>query len=733
MNGSDTLFNVTQQVLTACPGKFAGPPPAPVYGGTLTYLGGGSGTGIGAMQQNKQQTAPMSRAIKTTEYCGITVDTDSDPTTPAVAIQGTTEGLMVALDGVAIAANQTNICVQNGVKNSGVFAVNLAVGTGACPGCDASNNYTIANSVDTLRLIYGGLHHDGTYDCNSSVRRSLVAHWTNILDIDCPAGDSSCPNGLTHAWRRSDLSGTTDAFQSLIGFAGRGIGNTPIPSAAPSPAQNPFCNSIDANMPTPAFPICSATVPCPQGFACDAGGHCSGPVCGSGVACPSIGNSQSWTCSAPTSSPPSGVCNKSTGGNSDFMDYDPIRTPCASTDGVCTTRSGLGLVQVVFLPDTTTSQPAAYPAVACDPGACDLQAPASSPAVTLQHIVCPDGTRPVTGRCFAPFHRNADGTTTFACRAARINRCFGLTSADDGRAYNKPVVLAVSGRPAAYATDNLGRLMNGSYFRVHQSPSDAHPCNTALDDTSQIGCLTDSDGCSIGYAGRSAAPLDTGFKALAVNGILPSDANIINLLTNTPPVYPISRRLYFNTLVGFSNLVGDEGLFAQCYGDNNIVRPIIAANDFVNLPAPGIQCLDYPENQVTTSTPLPGCGSATNTDACRLTPPVITNPVSGATSAQVQAILNNNCISCHSGATPPAGLDWTNVNAIVGTASTECTTSLRITAGNSASSYVIDKLQGQAQISGGCFSGQRMPFGQPQLNPTDINTFISWINAGALP
>jgi phospholipase C len=99
------------------------------------------------------------------------------------------------------------------------------------------------------------------------------------------------------------------------------------------------------------------------------------------------------------------------------------------------------------------------------------------------------------------------------------------------------------------------------------------------------------------------------------------------------------------------------------------------------------------------------------------------------TTAQVQAILNTNCISCHSGASPPRGLDWTNVRASIGVPSVECTAKMRIASGDSAHSYIVDKVEGAAQ-DGGCFSGSRMPLGGAPLAASDIALIAAWIDAG---
>jgi hypothetical protein len=95
----------------------------------------------------------------------------------------------------------------------------------------------------------------------------------------------------------------------------------------------------------------------------------------------------------------------------------------------------------------------------------------------------------------------------------------------------------------------------------------------------------------------------------------------------------------------------------------------------------------------------------------------------------VQAILDAHCISCHSGARPPRGLDWTNVRNQIGVAAAECPAKLRINSGTAAVSYTVDKLKGAAQDRG-CFSGQRMPIGAPPLAERDVATVVDWINAG---
>src|SRR5207248_3827587 len=58
-----------------------------------------------------------------------------------------------------------------------------------------------------------------------------------------------------------------------------------------------------------------------------------------------------------------------------------------------------------------------------------------------------------------------------------------------------------------------------------------------------------------------------------------------------------------------------------------------------------------------------GVGGATGTGGAMAT---------GPTTADVQAILNTNCIGCHSGPTPPRGLDWTSVRAQIGVPAGEC-------------------------------------------------------------
>ena len=102
-----------------------------------------------------------------------------------------------------------------------------------------------------------------------------------------------------------------------------------------------------------------------------------------------------------------------------------------------------------------------------------------------------------------------------------------------------------------------------------------------------------------------------------------------------------------------------------------------------------------------------------------------------ATLASIQAnVFNPSCILCHAGAGAPQGLrldaasSFTN---LVGVASREDSSFLRVSPGEPDLSYLIQKLEGTAS------AGQQMPLGGPPIPQSTINFVRQWITDGALP
>jgi hypothetical protein len=101
---------------------------------------------------------------------------------------------------------------------------------------------------------------------------------------------------------------------------------------------------------------------------------------------------------------------------------------------------------------------------------------------------------------------------------------------------------------------------------------------------------------------------------------------------------------------------------------------------------------------------------------------------------EIQArAFNATCATsgCHAGAAPQAGLDLAAPGShgkLVGVASSEVNTLLRVAPGDAPASYLARKLEGGPNIV-----GVRMPNGLPPLPQETIDRLKAWVNAGALP
>lgn len=119
--------------------------------------------------------------------------------------------------------------------------------------------------------------------------------------------------------------------------------------------------------------------------------------------------------------------------------------------------------------------------------------------------------------------------------------------------------------------------------------------------------------------------------------------------------------------------------------------------------------------------------------------------VPAPSSLVVQEILGV-CVSCHSGASPSAGLDLTDIRAVRDNApvSGRCTDALPIVAiGDPSRSYLLAKISDTPACAVGrtscgadgenaaCRLGARMPRGLSPLPPSEIEQIRQWIVAGA--
>jgi hypothetical protein len=380
-----------------------------------------------------------------------------------------------------------------------------------------------------------------------------------------------------------------------------------------------------------------------------------------------------------------------------------------------------------------------------------------------------------------PYHVDASvpGGRNYNCRSnKRANQCFGLpgsASTAEGRSYNKaimkPVTILGTLYNGANAVDLNNRLMSSSFFKLRAGlntaqGTDPAPCSTENDDTSQIGCITNSDGCTIGYAGREAAQTNA-LKSQALDGVasgtglFPTDQNIINLVNGSAPssVYPLARRLYVATMYGFGStlaglsfggMTGGEAELAKCYGDNFITKTAIQTHKFVPLPL-GVACMDYDETgaapaftdptaSATLGPPNPGtinagtCGATSNNNACTT---AATKPEIGPTDQEIFDILSHyGCQTCHAnGGVATGTMNWGTGTlaefkaAVRGVLSTEVPTEKRVNdaLGGSTTSYLFEKLSSATPAV-----GVRMPAnGPPYLTPFQLSEVQAWIDNGS--
>lgn len=574
MAGSDTLKNMTQDVIANCGTACSG----------LTYIGTGSGAGQNNIEGGViQAIAPMSRTVNT----GI-----CDTVVAGGASTRTTEGIVVALDGVDIIGDAGNAC--NGA------------GQGLRRDLFATGQSTAWR--DVLRTLYAGMPSGASSDvllrdCNSAARRSLVDNWDNLFEGTCSTCADSNPDGgvtepgVRHAFRRDEESGTTDVFLTLLSLGTISFTQN-APAGYPAEAQaafralsnTPYCNVL---RPNDAYRSVGVTL---------AGGQFSAlpPVFYLGDAPAGAPGGFDHDNNAGTPKKlrslivdPFNFDNGSDVAFPEFQDQDPIRRKCpfgnapqlfgvVATEEVCSADGQLGIVLPINPPPIPVAE--SYPTAYCSENNVWDFGPGVQNAFGTG-VLCPDGSTPLGAppECFMPSTDSnnracihfggsfGDNTQASWAPDGGPPASFGdrvydttPTGAIDGRVYNLTLrnpagAVRTISRPNPFGSGNVTAPLIGSFYRIHTTRSliaaapTTKTCKTD-DATTQLGCLVQASPCSVAYAGGNAVALNSpGTTSLKVNNIDSSVATIQNLISLAGPIYPFARKLYINSMRGFMN------------------------------------------------------------------------------------------------------------------------------------------------------------------------------------
>ncbi|HEX2673306.1 MAG TPA: hypothetical protein VHM25_20635, partial [Polyangiaceae bacterium] len=650
MVGSDTLKNLTVAVLNNCTALHT-------LGDPIKYDGTGSGAGENALKiigaSATQMIAPMSRALGSGVCTG-----------PTAAQRAGAEGIVVALDGLAIIGDQNNVGPE-GIDYPGTAG-------------NSSNQWR-----NVLRLIYTGMdvsvgNNVFLRDCNSQARKDIVNNWDNVFHGTVTACTDSHPSvpgsgaagydqtnsivepGIRHAFRRDDESGTTDVFLGQLSLAGVNFAqgapsgsNTVQTAVYRALAGSPFCNNK-----RPDDDWAPVTLPANGTLGFNASqipeltnvGVPTGAGTGLGFSTQLKGSANAKNMSPYLT---------------EYTDQDPIRRKCVGRGGnanaalpfeqVCGADGSLGVVLPITVPaELTTAE--RFPTLPCEPGKGFFLAPALQ-RPTTDPLRCPNGDATQDGQCLVPVRTDLTqpNGVAFDCINPPNNVPQAVFDSDgdgsqfpdapgtdgrtdvDGRVYNL-ILRKPNGEIRTVTRNDPSKVgvfqtpVAAAYYRIHTTRSLLLPpnhatktCATQDDATDQIGCLTLASPCSIGYAGRGGVTNNPGTVAALVNGVAPTDDKIQALVLGTTPVYPIARKLYLNSLQGFEGLHNSSATVPNTDAEEEMAKcyATLPFNGTINLQSPALGFVNLPLSTGGAFKPLcedfngaTVCSDASNTDAC---------------------------------------------------------------------------------------------------------------------
>jgi hypothetical protein len=489
-----------------------------------------------------------------------------------------------------------------------------------------------------------GKRKSNLVNCDSPVRRALASSWASIFtDAGTP---NACRTGtctsLRHAFRRDDLASTSDTFLAFIGLTATPgytkafANNSPLIDRQAT--ASPYCsagervlNKDDADYldldPIRRGVDATNTLNPPNRNGLEQINEFDGLAAGgTDTSCNALVGGQPKIPQDHGSVTQPGIWpDPNIPGSAALLQAD-LGSTGAAPGGVLrttSTRTCLGLILPISIPGNyATAQQAFFADSTNTTVACDIVDPPASPTpgvssfafviMDTQHAssLCPNG---LPQPCLIPYKYDptlAAPHHNFNCLSDQLNpnipggyadrRALNLHPIDSAGHYVRDNYLNPNIPATSLSAARQARVVS-AYFRLHTTRTTtlngsvptlaAGTACQLLSDDPQIGCLVKANTCTIGYGGRVAADDITVTTAnnfsLQLEGIPPSQVNVQNLVTLGTPVYPMARKLWLSSIVGFSSPLLTPGELAlyQYESVPTQIDPIVQAHNFVALPA----------------------------------------------------------------------------------------------------------------------------------------------------